>query len=85
MSISKMSSSANQPVLRRADALDEVAAAVEEREPGGAEQVLDRAGGEEVDPERAHVDRDNAGGLVGVEEDERPALVGGSTTPSHVD
>ena len=60
---------------RRLDRLDELAAAVEEPEPGRAEQVLEHAGDEEVAIQGAHVDRQRADRLVRVDQDERAALV----------
>src|ERR687888_562096 len=59
----------------RPDALHELAARVEEREAGRAEQVLEHAGGEEVDVELPYVEGQRADRLVGVEEDEGAALV----------
>ena len=61
--------------LRRPDALDEVAAAVEEAKARGAEQVLEHARAEEVEAEPLDVDRQRADRLERVEEDERAALV----------
>ncbi len=58
------------------DPLHELAAAEEEAEAGGPEQVLEHPRGEEVAPERAHVDWERAHRLVGVHEDERSPLVG---------
>ena len=46
-----------------------------EAEAGRAEQVLEHAGGEHVDAELPHVERIRADRLVGVEHDERAALV----------
>src|ERR687888_152904 len=47
----------------------------EERAAGRAEQVLEHAGGEEVDVELPYVEGQRADRLVGVEEDEGAALV----------
>ncbi len=55
--------------------LGELAAAPEEPEPGGGEQVLQRARAEEVHAERADVDRVGADRLVGIEQHERPTGV----------
>ena len=70
-----MSLSANQPVAVGQMRSTTLAPRVQEREPGRAEQVLENAGREEVDVELAHVERERAGGLVRVENDERAALV----------
>ena len=67
---------------RRPGPLPELAAAVEERESGRAEQVLEDAGGEEVDVELLHVDRHRADRLVGVEQHERAAARGRCARPS---
>ncbi len=65
-----------EPARRRGlDPLHELAAAVEEAEPGRAEQVLEHASGQEVAVERAHVDRQRADRLVGVDEHRRARLV----------
>ena len=75
MSISKMSSSANQPVCVGSSRSREPGPRPHEAEPGRAEQVLEHAGREHVDAELAHVERIGADRLVGVEHDERAALV----------
>ena len=76
MSIWKMSSSANQPVWVGSSAREQLAADVEEAEARRAEQVLDRAAGDEVDPERVRVEVDRADRLVRVGEAERAGRVG---------
>ena len=80
-----MFSSANQPVCGRPDTLDELASAVEESEPGRAEQVLENARAEEVDAELLDVNRQRADRLEGVEEHERSPLVCEVDDLAHVD
>ena len=70
-----MSSSANQPVWLGSSVGSSSRAHVEEAEPGRAEQVLDRAAGDEVDAERVRVEVDRADRLVRVGEAERARLV----------
>ena len=70
---------------RRPRLLPELAAAVEEGEPRRAEQVLEHAGGEEVDAERLHVDRQRADRLVRVEQDGHAALVRDRDDRLHVE
>ncbi len=69
----------------RPDALDDLAPRVEEGEAGRAEQVLEHAGGEEVDAQLLHVERQRAGALVRVQHDERAALVRDARDLLHVD
>ena len=61
--------------LRRQQAFGEAGPRPHETEPGRAEQVLEDPGGEHVDAERADIERIGADRLVGVEDDERAALV----------
>src|SRR5581483_5201901 len=61
--------------LAREQVLMELAADVEETEPRRAEQVLDRAAGDEVDAERAGVEVDGPDRLVRVGEAVRSGLV----------
>ena len=70
-----MSSSANQPVCVGSQAGKHLAPHPEEAEPRRGEQVLDRAAGDEVGAERAHVDLDRPRCLVAVGEHERAVRV----------
>ena len=71
-----MSWSANQPVAVGHARSNELTAAVEEGQPGGAEEVLEHARSQEVDVERLDVHGERADRLVGVEQDEGAALPG---------
>ena len=64
----------NQPVDERLEPLDEIAPHVEKRHPGGPEQILQRAGHQEVHAQRMHVERRRAGPLVVVQQDVCAAL-----------
>ena len=60
---------------QRLEPLDERAPHIEEGDARRPEQVLERAGHQEVDAQLVHVDRAAAGALVVVEQAERAALV----------
>ena len=62
----------------------EIGSNVEPAVPGAAAQPLDGAADGEVDAERLDVERDDPGGLIGVEHDVSAVLVGAPDDPRHV-